>query len=295
MEPAEYETLFAHEESFWWYRGLRRLVMERVAEILGRRDTPLPREAPPRILDAGCGTGGMLARLKEEGSAYGLDVSPRALALASRRAPVPLCRGSVGALPFRSGSFAVIVSLDVLYHRMVESEQTALREFRRCLAPGGMLVLNLPAYEGLRSAHDEAIHTARRFRRGALRRLLGQAGLEPVRVTYWNTLLFPGLALIRLLRRPRAARRGRSAGAAGRAQSAGGVGQARSTGGPGNARGTGRSPRSEVAALPSPLNRALEQVLALERRWLRRRDLPYGLSLLALARRPKESGPEAAS
>jgi len=151
------------------------------------------------------------------------------------------------------------VSLDVLYHRGVKSDLDALREFRRCLRPGGAVVLNLPAFESLRSRHDVAIHTARRYRRQPLRRLLHEAGLHPGRITYWNTLLFPVLALARRLRRVE----------------------------PG---ALGSAPRSDVRPLPAAVDRALGWILELERRWLRRRSFPFGLSLLAIAVRREDAG-----
>jgi len=271
MEPAEYANIYRQEESFWWYRGLHRLAEECLQEAWQEAASRRARSsgAParggndgsgtgrPRVLDAGCGTGGMLARLSTWADASGIDFSPLPLGYARRRGPFPLARASVVRLPFRADAFDLILSLDVLYHRAVESDLEALREFRRCLRPGGTVVLNLPAFESLRSSHDVAIHTARRYRRAGVRRLLVEAGLEPVRVTHWNSILFPGLAAVRRLRR--------------RARDGAGAGT------------------SDVRPLAGPLNACLEGVLAVERLWLRAADLLFGLSLLAVARRPEEA------
>jgi SAM-dependent methyltransferase len=271
MEPTEYTTLFAQEETFWWYQGLHRLVEQELRRALRRwpgeghssggagsapaRAAGVTATRPLRILDAGCGTGGMTQRLAAQGSVTGLDWSPLALSLARRRGPLPWIRGSVERLPFRTGTFDVVVSLDVLYHRGVESDLLALQEFRRCLRPGGSLILNLPAFESLRSSHDAAIHTARRYRRGPLSSLLRAAGLSPDRVTHWNAFLFPGLVAVRWMRR--------------RA---------------GEAEGTTVS--SDVRSVPGPINSFLGGILALERAWLARWYLPAGLSILAVARKP---------
>jgi SAM-dependent methyltransferase len=248
MEPSEYEILFAQEEWHCWFRALRSLVEERISSALG------PTEGEYRILDAGCGTGGMLRRLEGLGSAFAVDNSRLAVGLARRRAAAFLSLASVTSLPFRSSTFDLVLSLDVLYHRQVEGDLTALREARRCLRPGGVLVLNLPAYSCLRSRHDTAVHTARRYHHRDLRRLLGRAGFEVERITYWNTLLFPALAVYRLL------------GRAGRSDA--------------------RPSASDVRTLPGALNRFLQMLLDAERIWLRRLDLPFGLSLMAVARRP---------
>jgi len=117
MEPDEYGNIFALEESYWWYRGLRELAARELrrflAEAPGRNTVPdgAARSRPLRILDAGCGTGGMLLRLEDLGSVHGLDFSPLAVAYAARRRPWPLVRGSVSRLPYREGSFDAVVSL----------------------------------------------------------------------------------------------------------------------------------------------------------------------------------------
>jgi SAM-dependent methyltransferase len=272
MEPGEYRTLFDLEESYWWYQGLHRLVEREVRQARSRAaanrhripDDPgttpstIATTSTPRILDAGCGTGGMARRLAAFGCVFGLDWSPLALELARRRGPFRWTRGSVECLPYRSESFDLVISLDVLYHRGVRSDLEALREFRRCLRPGGTLILNLPAYESLRSGHDAAVHTARRYRRAPLRALLAEAGLEPVKVTHWNGLLFSALAAMRWL----------------------GIGRAFTGGSRGD---------SDLRPLPRPINRLLIGILDLERAWLRRGGLKVGLSILAVARRPSGS------
>lgn len=251
MEPTEYNTLRALEDRFWWYRALHRLIAERARRLL--RSAPSARK--PRVLDAGCGTGGLLVRLGLiDADLHGLELHPLGLAHARERGLNRLCRGSVSELPYRDGSFDLVISLDVLYHRSVRSDLEALREMRRVLRPGGGILLNLPAYESLRSSHDEAIHTARRYRQETLIQLLRDAGFAPTRVSYRNSVLFPVLAWVRWLRR----------GHAGHEQGA---------------------PQSDVRPLPPILDAMLFLALDAERPWLRRFGFPFGLSLLAEARR----------
>src|SRR5581483_8961651 len=90
-----------------------------------------------RVLDAGCGTGGLLVSLRDRMPAmelFGLEFDGRAASVAQSASGRPIAGGSVNQLPFRDGSFSAIVSADVLCHRGVE-EGAALREFRRCLQP----------------------------------------------------------------------------------------------------------------------------------------------------------------
>lgn len=185
----------------WWYRGLRTLTADLLARALDRTQGAGP------VLDAGCGTGGMLARLAggESGQrTLGLEFDAIAAGLAAKKSGRPVIRGSANELPLKDGALAAYVSLDVICHEGVEPDR-ALAEARRCLAPGGVAVLNLPAYGWLMSAHDTRVHNARRFTRPEARRLLTANGFRVLRASYWNTLLFPLMLLHRLIERSDAA------------------------------------------------------------------------------------------
>jgi SAM-dependent methyltransferase len=244
MRPAEYEAMYRVEDTHWWYGALRRQVQRVILaerERLGRM---------PRVLDAGAGTGGMLARLRGAGELYGVEIAAEGLRFCAERGIESIVQGSVTALPFTAGSFDIVLSLDVLYHQSVPDDVDAAREHARVLRPGGLLVLNLPAYDTLRGAHDAAIHTARRYTRAGVLRLLKGAGLEPERVTHWNALLLPVAAAVRLLSQRRA-------------------GEA----------------SSDVHPTSPALNALLGGILRLETTWLRQTDLPFGLSIFAQARK----------
>jgi SAM-dependent methyltransferase len=206
--------------------------------------------AAARVLDAGCGTGGNAALLERHGRVVGVDLSELALELAAGRGPRPLACASVARLPFADATFDLVTSFEVLYHRAVGEDVAALGELRRVLRPGGYLLVRLPALEWLRGAHDAAVHTERRYRAGQLRARLARAGLEPKRVTYLNTLLLPLAAAKRVAER------------------------------------LTRAEGDDLGPTPPLLEATFRAALAAERRLLRRRDLPIGVSLLALARRP---------
>jgi SAM-dependent methyltransferase len=182
----------AVEDRMWWYRGLH-------ANLLATLKLRLKVEGA--VLDAGCGTGGLLRRLSDAlpGRALiGIDREPLAVAATEARGCAAVALGSVASLPFPDSSLAAIVSADVLYHRAVD-QSAVLAEFRRCLRPGGVLVLNLPAYEWMRSSHDEAVHGARRYTASGVRTMLQQAGFRRIACTYWNSILFPLMAARRRL------------------------------------------------------------------------------------------------
>jgi len=177
----------------WWFRGLH-------ANLIAAWKEAAP-EA--RILDAGCGTGGLLARLAARlpGAALiGLDRDAAALSITRAKSGRRVILGTVDTLPFDEASFDAIFSADVLCHRGVDAAR-ALAEFCRCLRPGGVVILNLPAYRWLYSAHDIAVDNARRFGRQELAALLVGAGFVRLRIRYWNGLLFPFMLVRRLLMR----------------------------------------------------------------------------------------------
>jgi SAM-dependent methyltransferase len=244
MERSEYEVLAATEGYHWWHGGMRALVAALLEPLAGTQRTM-------RILDAGCGTGGNVRFLRRYGHVIGVDLSPDALELGAPHLPGVLTRGSVLELPFADAQFDLVTSFDVLYHQGVPDEIPALREVRRVLRPGGRLLMRLPAYEFLRSKHDRAVHTRRRYTAADVQQMLHAAGFQVERCTYVNSLLFPIPLAQRLLER---------------------------------ALPTLEQQQSDMSP-PSPLvNTVLRVPFALEAGWLGSGgSFPYGLSVMCLA------------
>src|SRR5262249_30566592 len=155
----------------WWYKGLHAHLVFFLRQALANTQHPL-------VLDAGCGTGGLLRILDHvtpHSRVIGMDADEGACVSAGMKSRRSVCVGSVNAMPFSENIFTAIVSADVLCHRDVHDAQ-ALLNFYRCLASGGTLLLNLPAYQWLYSAHDRAVYTARRYTRTRVHELLRAAG-----------------------------------------------------------------------------------------------------------------------
>jgi SAM-dependent methyltransferase len=193
MDRAEYLKMHAVEEAMWWYRGCHANLLTAFRRWAAMQGGP--------VLDAGCGTGGFLRKLVDAlpgQTLLGMDIEPVAAELAGAKSGAAICVGSINALPFAANSMAAIFSADVIYHRGVD-EARALADLHRCLAPGGVLVLNLPAYNWMTSAHDRAVHTARRYTRSRIEARLRDAGFTRITTSYWNTLLFPLMVLRRKL------------------------------------------------------------------------------------------------
>jgi SAM-dependent methyltransferase len=247
MESEEYARIARLEETHWWYVGMRRAMLLLI-------DEEIRPEGPLRVLDAGCGTGGMLGPLGRFGPVCGVDLAPEAAAIWRERGIARAARGSVTALPFADGTFDLVTSFDVVYHLAVKDDTRAFAEFARVLRPEGWLLLRVPAYDFLRGGHDRVVHTRRRYTTGELRRKLGAAGFVVRRLTYFNALLFPPAAAKRLV----------------------------------EARRKDGEATSDVEEVPGPLNALLRAALWLESEFLRVGDLPFGLSAVCLARRERE-------
>jgi SAM-dependent methyltransferase len=236
LQREVYEALARHEARHWWYRGRRAVI----AAVLGD-------ERAGRVLDVGTGAGGMLELLGRYGDAQGVDADPEAVRAAAGRR-VELYDGST--LPFGDGTFGLVTAFDVIEH--VDDDVALLREMKRVTRSGGCLVVAVPALPALWGAEDVVSHHRRRYVRRGLVEALTAAGLRVERATYFNTLLLPPIAAVRLFWRVVPAK---------------------------------GEPRSdcEIGA-PGPLNDLLARVFAAEARVLARRDLPLGASLIAVAR-----------
>lgn len=244
MEQNEYEILAAVEASHWWHQGMRATTAAFLDRFYGARHNL-------RILDAGCGTGGNAPFLRRYGTVIGVDMAPEAVALGTTNLHHQITRGSVLSLPFAENQFDLVTSFDVLYHRAVPDEQVALREFHRVLRHGGRLLLRLPAYEFLRSKHDRAVHTRRRYTAPEVVQMVQDAGFLVERCSYINTLLFPLVLAQRVLERTVPAL---------------------------------EQEQSDLA-LPNPVvNTLFRWPMSIEAAWLSLRGrFPFGLSILCLA------------
>ncbi len=246
MERTEYETLASTETAHWWFRGMRSLTAAILDPLYEAR-----RDQHRRILDAGCGTGGNVQFLQRYGSVVGLDRAAESIEFWPSPLHGRLVRGSVLDLPFPDEHFDLVTSFDVLYHRGVPDELMALREMRRVLRPGGRVLIRLPAYAFLRSKHDRAVHTRRRYTISQVRRLLHDTGFFTEYCSYVNSLLFPLALTQRMVERAVPAL---------------------------------EQQQSDLALPPPRLNSLLQWPLELEATWVSlRKTLPFGLSILCLA------------
>jgi ubiquinone/menaquinone biosynthesis C-methylase UbiE len=235
----EYAKMRALEDHYWWFVSRRRMARSLLA-----------RYAPDakRILDLGCGTGAFMGELPSGIESTGLDFSDQAVAFCRKRGLESIVQGDAQSVPFQNAVFDAVVSLDTLEH--VADDDAAAKEVARILRPGGVLVMNVPAYRWLWGPHDVALMHHRRYTRSQVCRLLENAGLRVEKSSYNVFFLFPVVVLMRIVEKFRR--------------------------GPAEVR---------LPSVPGPFNRALVILQDIETRLVLGAALPWGSSVVAVARK----------
>ena len=217
--------------------------------IVDRMLEKFTQPAARRILDVGCGTGGNLPMLSKFGEVIGIEMSTAARSSAMGRGASQIYLGSFPEdLPEAARDFDLITFLDVLEH--LDDDIGALQATQGLLAPSGKVLITVPAFNFLWSSHDAQHHHRRRYSADQLKKLLLQSGLEPLYVSYFNTWLFPVISALRIAKRL-----------------------------------TGNH-HSDDERMPSPMvNSLLKFIFSSERHLLGRLSLPFGVSIMAIARK----------
>jgi SAM-dependent methyltransferase len=239
------------ERTHFWFVGRRRI-------FFGLLDRELNGRTDATVLDVGCGAGGMLEPLSRYGEVTGVDMQRELVDFCHERGFENVVVGSAYELPAGERSVDLLTLFDTIEH--VPDDARVLAEVRRVLRPGGLVFISVPAYQFLYANNDRVAHHERRYTAGRLRRRLIEAGLEPTQVTYFNTLLFPAILPAVLVKK-----------------------LIERISDPGD--------RTNLSHTMNPtLNRALAATMGSERRLLSRISMPFGHSIIAIARSPRPAG-----
>ena len=247
MHAEDFELLYQLEEKYWWFAAMRRITDTIAANELQQSNL--------RILDAGCGTGFNLGYYSNAPSrdVYGLDIADSALDHVRRRGYRKIAQASIAEIPFRSETFDLVFSFEVVTQTPREMHDSELREMRRVLKPGGHLFIRVPAFMWLWSSHDDELEVRYRYTRDELVKRLADAGFTVEWSSYANGFLFPVILARRLLKR------------------------------------VGIGGGTDVKPLPRGLgwlDGIFRRVLASEAAWFKSgKHLPFGLSLICYAKR----------
>ena len=245
MEIQEYKNIFENEERHFFYVANHNIILSLIKKYLKDSHKKL------KILDAGCGTGGLAKKLKKFGEVVGVDISSDALKFAKKRG-VNTKKASVTKLPLKTNTFDVVTSVDVIYHKAVKDDIRALKEIYRVLKPGGILILRVPANKWLKLAHDRHVHTRERYDKKELRNKLIKVGFRIEKLSFVNSLLLPVAATQQIWEN---------------------IFQSEST-------------SSAIGPLPNLINKTLTHLLSIERDILLKINLPFGIGLVAVCRKP---------
>ncbi|MBA4373278.1 MAG: class I SAM-dependent methyltransferase [Thermodesulfovibrio sp.] len=248
MNKEEYFRLFSMEDKHWWYAALHDFLLQQI--IQEKKIKP-----ELKIFDAGCGTGRACELMGALGFVSGCDISDLAVALCHRRGLQDIFQADLNSIDLGVECFDVITSMDVIYHKQIGDDSAVLGKFHRALRSDGLLVMQVPAYNWLKSSHDLAVHTARRYTGKQLSSLLQTAGFRVEHMTHRITALFLPIALYRLLNKLHASRDAKE------------------------------MQKSDVVMPPALLNNLLRRFHLLENRLAQGYALPFGLSLFATARK----------
>ena len=252
MDEFLYHQFGDIDRRHWWFLARREIVLTMLRDRL-----PAAGASTRRILEIGCGGGGMLEPLREFGRVTGMDMSEDALAYCRTKvgSEVELRRGDLPDDLPRDASYDVIAALDVLEH--LADPVTVLHSIRASMRPGGLLLCTVPAFRFLWGPHDDLNHHLRRYGREELRGHLEAGGFTVERLSFFNTWLFPVVAGVRVGRR---------------------------------ALGLADGPPKSDFVMPKPwLSRALARLFATGARVMRHLSFPVGVSLLAVCRVPGAS------
>ncbi|HEY6951605.1 MAG TPA: class I SAM-dependent methyltransferase [Bacteroidota bacterium] len=219
---------------------------QRIIEDLIVRKAGIERGS--RVLDIGCGTGAVLASFSQRYEAYGTDTSPLAIEFCRKRGLQNAYEGTLSSLPHPELKFDLVLLLDVIEH--IDDDVAMLKDASNVLKPGGLALITVPAYQFLWSRHDTLNFHKRRYVKSQLRQVVEQAGLKIEFATYFNTFLFP-LALVgRLFEKLF----------------------------------QGTTDRT-LDLPPKPVNALLTATFSFEKNFIGNIPLPFGLSIIAMARK----------
>lgn len=183
MLDSEYETMYQLEDKHWWFVSKRNFVRQVLDDNLHKNGL--------KILDVGCGTGGMLQLLGTYGKVFGMELHRKACELTLQRGHPGIVQGNAPYFPFKKETFHLITLFDVLYHQHILDDQAVIRQLLDLMVPGGLILITDSAFEFLKSRHDLAVMARHRYTLEELTDTLTRVDFSILKKTYLYCTLFP--------------------------------------------------------------------------------------------------------
>lgn len=246
MQIEEYHRIDKLESVHFWYRAMDELTLDLLKNYTDGETN--------RLLDAGCGTGGFSKKMEILGEVTGVDINDTALVYCRKNKLTKAVKASILSLPFPDNFFDIITCLDVIYHKGVSDDISALKEMHRVLKPGGLFVLRVPAFELLRGNHDKIVQTRHRYTAKEIKKKIIVSNFKIIKLTYANMILslpvFIKRTAEKLLKMPK---------------------------------------KSDLYPPSTILNELFYNIMKKENILLKRMNLPFGSSIICLARKENQN------
>src|SRR3989344_1059616 len=239
-----YQECYQQETYYWWHIAKQKLVKDLIKRFIRKKNL--------KILDLGCGTGGVLSTLKSLGSIYGLDKTNHALTKAKSRGIKNLTRHNLDnvPLPFKKNQFDLVLTLDVLEH--LRNPETTITDIKRILKPSGYLIITVPAYKYLFSYWDKMVGHKTRYSQKGVTRLVRKSGFKVKFSSYFHLIIFIPAVIVRLFKAKTAGKH-----------------------------------TSDFIPVPKVLNNFLILISQIESKIIKLVPLPFGLSIILIAKNGK--------
>lgn len=242
MNIEMYRIFFQIQKKHWWFATKKSIILDTILRHTKSKHFDA-------ILDIGCGSGLMLNSLERIGNTSGMDMSDAAIQFSSEIFKGAIKKGSLpNDVPYPSNSFSLVTALDVIEH--IDDDLASLASIKNLLRENGKAIITVPAYMSLWSHFDELNEHKRRYTLEELRQKLLGAGFKIEKISYYNTLLFPVVYIVRKLNNL-----------------------------------MGRNGSSDIDMPSTIMNSALKAIFGFEKFILRYWNMPFGVSILAVVKK----------